>query len=132
MESLISFIVPVLLFLPFVVLFVLLRRYEKERFWRWFIIYSGSALLGGFISVILFELAFPVLEPLQAAYLDWAAKVLARPGNSSIFVIFVRLHLFVFGLVIWYSGVGIAVWMVWRRHILRRRMNDPAPQSGAK
>ena len=121
MEPLISFMVPVLLFLPFVVLFVLLRRYEKERFWRWFIVYAGSALLGGMISFFLFELAFPVLEPLQSAYLDWAAKVLDRPGNNSMFVIFVRLHLFLFGLMIWYSGVGFAVWMVWRWHNSRRK-----------
>ena len=132
MEPLITFVFPVLLVVPFAVLFVLLRRYEKKRFWRWFIVYSISAVLGGFLSIFLFDLAFPLLDPIQRAYLDWAAKVLSRPGNNTILLIFLRLHMFLYGLLVWYSGVVFAVWVVWRRHISRRNKNEAAPQADAK
>src|SRR4051812_7486448 len=101
MECVISFTSPVFLLLQFALLAVLLQRYENERLWRWFIVYNISAMLGGTMSVLLFDLASPLLHPVPRTYLDWAAKVLSRAPGNTILLTFLRLQMFLYGLLVW-------------------------------
>ena len=119
----------IIVLVPFGILFVLLRRYEKERFWRWFLLYVVCGTVGGFLAFILADAVSDPFGPIWEAYITSAVKLLNRAGLHSLVPLFVRLHPVFIGAMLWYLGIGFATWVVWREHASRRRIR--AERSGA-
>ena len=113
---------------PIGALFVFLRRYERERFWRWFVLYGVCGIVGGFLAILLADLASPLMQSTLEAYLSSAIKLLNRAGLHGFVPIFLRMQPILLGLMLWYLGIGFATWVVSRQHVSRRRIH--AEKSG--
>jgi len=121
-------ILPVLLAavaLPFLVLFLVVRRYEKERFWRWFVLYCICGIFGGVAVLTLGGIAYPLVGPIYNGYLALIGRIAKGMGlQSTTTIILLRITTMLSTLLLWYLGSGLAIWVVWRAHSSQRRLRS--------
>jgi len=111
------------LVLPYLVLFVFVRRLERERFWRSFLLYFVAATVCGIavITVGALLISYAPFRPVLESYIGMLAQWLSRLGGPGLARIVPRLCILGSWLMIWYAGLAIGAWVVWHEHTKRRR-----------
>ena len=106
---------------PLGVLFIFLRRYETEQFWRLFLVCSFCSVAGGAMSFLITFGSELIIGPLLHGYANGAAKLfqqLGFPISRPWLLIFGRCGL---ALIMWYLGMAGMAWIVLREHFSHRK-----------
>jgi hypothetical protein len=111
----------VVLLAPLALLFFLLRRHTKERFWWRFGFYTISAIAGGVVFVFLAGMVFRFIDPIYQAYTVSATNFLYRLGCDKLAEILKQTHPYLIWLMFWYLGMSFPIWTVWRHHYVSNR-----------
>ena len=130
-EGWLAFLFVMLILAPFAALFVLVRRHQKSEPWQRFGVYCICAIVGGFLSLLVGNLMFSFMLPVYEAYLHYVTDLLYRLGYPGMASTFLTLFSNLMGILLWYPGMGLAVWFVWRWQFSGRggsegsRVHDP-------
>ena len=117
-------LVPVLvvtILAPLGALFIFLRRYETEQFWRLFLVCSFCSLAGGAMSFVITFGSELIIGPLLNAYANFATKLFRQfgfPISRPWLLILGRCGL---ALIMWYLGMAGMAWIVLREHFSHRK-----------
>src|SRR5439155_970610 len=118
----------VVLLAPLLLLFVLLRRHTKERFWSRFGFYTIYAIAGGVVFVFLSGMVFPIIDPIYQAYAVSATNLFYRLGCDELAEIIKRTKPFLIWLMFWYLGMSFPIWTVWRHQSVSNRETANSPE----